>query len=410
MGMDILKIVIGLLFLVVATSGLAIGDCDRDAATYPDIGGNWIRKADAPTAGGFGEAVVSTANNIYIAHCHKSSSDPKFWRYDPWTEDWDLMSTSGLSTGAFRNGAAMAWDYDDHIYALFGGTYNDSNRTLFYRYNISCDDWERLADTPNGQGAGDAITWSEYDGCAYAMIGSNARETVFARYSHDSWETLAFNPNWTFTDDGASLVWAGGEYLYALRGEYNELVPNGDFARYHIPTDAWEDMTDIPEGDGNGNGVGDGASLLWIGNWLDGYSDCIFALGGGNADGEAPGYGFYRYSISCNGWDELEPLPCPVGFYVGNRLGFVDGQIHYWQGAPKSERWICGGDAFCMFQPTSKGDTNGDGWITTADAVIALNLAVRGGYDLAADMNDDGSVTSLDALMIMQAAGGRIDP
>jgi len=50
--MDILKIVIGLLFLVVVTSGLAIGDCDRDAITYPDMGGNWIRKADAPTGGG----------------------------------------------------------------------------------------------------------------------------------------------------------------------------------------------------------------------------------------------------------------------------------------------------------------------------------------------------------------------
>jgi len=406
MGMNILKIVIGLLFLVVATSGLAIGDCDRDAVTYHDMGGTWIRKADAPTAGGYGEAVVSTAGNIYIAHCLKSSSDPTFWRYDPKTGNWDLMSTSGLSTGAFRNGAAMTWDYDDHIYALLGGTYSDSNRTLFYRYNISGDDWERLADTPNGQGAGDAITWSEYDGHVYAMIGSNARGTVFARYSHDFWETLAFNPNWTFTtDDGASLVWAGGEYLYALRGECEETVPNGDFARYHIPTNIWEDMPDIPDG----GGVGDGASLLWIGDRLDRYSDCIFTIGGGNADGEAPGYGFYCYSISCNDWDELESLPCPVGFYVGNRLGFADGHIHYWQGTPKTEKWICGGDAFCMFQPTSKGDIDGDGWITTADAAIALNLAVRGGYDLAADMNDDGSVTSLDALMIMQAVVGAIN-
>jgi len=411
MGMDILKIVICLLFLAVATSGLAIGDCDRDTTTYPDMGGTWIRKADAPTAGGYGEAVVSTAGNIYIAHCLKGSSDPTFWRYDPKRGDWDLMSTSGLSAGAFRNGAAMTWDYDDHIYALFGGTYSDSNRTLFYRYNISGDDWKRLADTPNGQGAGDAITWSEYDGHVYAMIGSNARETVFARYSYDSWETLAFNPNWTFTDDGASLVWAGGEHLYALRGEYDETVPNGDFARYHIPTGIWEDMRDIP--DDNGNGVGDGASLLWIGNWLDRYSDCIFAIGGGSADGEDPGYGFYRYSISCNGWEELEPLPCPVGYYVGNRLGFADESVHYWQGATKSERWICGGDAFCAFKTSSKGDTNGDGWITTADAVIALDLAAGGfaSCDPAtlddADVNGDGRVTSLDALRILQAAATR---
>ena len=401
--MNIIKIVIGLLFFVVTSSGLAIGDDTSGATTYSVMEGNWTVKTDAPTAGGYGEAVVSTATNIYVARCLDASSDPTFWRYDPGVENWEMMNTSGLSTGAFRNGAAMTWDYDDHIYALFGGRYDDSNRTLFYRYSLSNDRWERLADTPNGQGAGDAITWSEYDGHVYAMIGSNARKTVFARYSQDSWETLAFNPNWTFTDDGASLVWTGGEYLYALRGEYDELVPNGDFARYHIPTDVWEGMCDIPESDG----VGDGASLLWIGNWLDRYSDCIFAIGGGSADGEDPGDGFYRYSISCNGWEELESLPCPVGFYVGNRLGFADGHIHYWQGAPST--WNCSGNALCMFKTTLKGDINGDGRITTADAVIALDMAVRGGYEPVADVNDDGRVTSLDALMILQVAAGAIN-
>ncbi|MEA1944356.1 MAG: hypothetical protein U9N07_03325, partial [Euryarchaeota archaeon] len=387
--MNIIKIVIGLLFLAVTSSGLAIGDDTSGVTTYSVPEGNWVIKTDAPTAGGYGEAVVSTATNIYISRCLDVSSDPAFWRYDPDVENWEMMNTSCLPTGAFRNGAAMTWDYDDHTYALFGGRYNDSNRTLFYRYSLSNDRWEQLADTPNGQGAGDAITWSGHDDRIYAIIGSNKRGTIFACYnaSNESWTKISFNPNWTGTDDGASSVWTGGEYLYALRGEYDEMVPNGDFARYHIPTGIWENMSDIPESDG----VGDGASLLWIGNWLDRYSDCIFAIGGGDAD-EDPGYGFYRYSISYNGWEKLESLPCPVGYYVGNRLGFADGHIHYWQGAPKTERWICGGDAFCMFKTTLQGDINGDGWISTTDAVIALDLAVRGGYEPVADVNDDGLV------------------
>lgn len=229
-GMNLIKALIGLLFLAVTSSGLAIGDDTSGATTYSVLEGNWVIKTDAPIAGGYGEAVVSTATNIYVARCLYASSDPEFWCYDPDVESWEMMNTSCLSTGAFRNGAAMTWDYDDHIYALFGGRYGDGNRTLFYRYSLSNDRWERLADTPNGQGAGDAITWSGYDGHVYAMIGSNARKTVFARCSQDSWETLAFNPNWTFTDDGASLVWTGGEYLYALRGEYDEHIPNSDFA------------------------------------------------------------------------------------------------------------------------------------------------------------------------------------
>ena len=44
------------------------------------------------------------------------------------------------------------------------------------------------------------------------------------------------------------------------------------------------------------------------------------------------------------------------------------------------------------------------GSTTTADAVIALQLAVSGGWDADADVSGDGKVTSLDALMILQMA------
>jgi len=54
------------------------------------------------------------------------------------------------------------------------------------------------------------------------------------------------------------------------------------------------------------------------------------------------------------------------------------------------------------------GDLNGDGVITSADAVITLQMAVRGEYDALADVNNDGSVTTLDALMIVQVAADRI--
>jgi len=48
------------------------------------------------------------------------------------------------------------------------------------------------------------------------------------------------------------------------------------------------------------------------------------------------------------------------------------------------------------------GDVNGDGRITPADAAIVLQMAVRGEYSKMADVSDDNSVTSLDALMILQ--------
>jgi len=68
-------------------------------------------------------------------------------------------------------------------------------------------------------------------------------------------------------------------------------------------------------------------------------------------------------------------------------------------------------DYFPLMQPWSenaqqKGDLDGDGGLTTADAVSALQMAVRGEHDGNADMNGDGWVSSADALMILQAAAG----
>ena len=58
----------------------------------------------------------------------------------------------------------------------------------------------------------------------------------------------------------------------------------------------------------------------------------------------------------------------------------------------------------------AKGDLNGDGVITPADVVIALQMVVRGEYSVDADVSGGGQVTSLDALMILQAATGNTKP
>ena len=59
-------------------------------------------------------------------------------------------------------------------------------------------------------------------------------------------------------------------------------------------------------------------------------------------------------------------------------------------------------------EPLCPGDLDGDGEITPADAVIALQMAVCGEYDSVADVNHDDAITSLDALMILQAADENI--
>ena len=54
-----------------------------------------------------------------------------------------------------------------------------------------------------------------------------------------------------------------------------------------------------------------------------------------------------------------------------------------------------------------RGASNHDGNVAPADAAIAI--AASGAHDDAADLSGDGRVTSLDTLMILQAAAGAIN-
>ena len=58
---------------------------------------------------------------------------------------------------------------------------------------------------------------------------------------------------------------------------------------------------------------------------------------------------------------------------------------------------------------TPRGDLNHDGDVTSADAVIALRIAVSGEFVEEADIDENGCVNALDARMILQAAAGNIE-
>ena len=305
---------------------------------------NWENCASTPKAGGYGEAVIGTGDAIYIVRCLYASSEATFWRYDPDTDGWTSLGTpsvNGETAGLFRTGTAFTWDGGDYIYALAGARYSDSDRRLFLRYSIPNDEWSALQDTSSPQGAGDAVCWSGYDNKLYALMGSSSHGAVFTTYDPTTgdWSIIEASKQ---VDDGVSLVWTGGKYLYALYGEYLETTPTQAFLRYDLDSGNWDELEPIPDS----GGVGDGGSLLYLGDFLHHQTDYIYALGGGSCL-EDPGYGFYRYTVSGDEWVELEEIPYPVGYYVGNRLGYADESIYYWQGSPTT--WDGGGDRFCAY-------------------------------------------------------------
>lgn len=307
--------------------------------------GSWIWVRDTIT-GAWGEAVVGTGTALYIAR------GTSFYRYRPVDDSLvELTSPPKPDSKAFKTGTALAWDGDDYIYALYGAATGDSRR-WFYRYSISGNSWEALTNTPADQGEGDAIAWSSLDNRIYATIGGEQRPTHFVRYapSTNSWDDAAVADPPAGMGDGASLVWTGGNFLYTLRGEFDETSPLYDFWRYDILTDTWTAITDIPADSHNSGvgGVGDGGSLLYIGLWLSNQTDFIYALSGNQAYPESiPDNRFYRYTVSTDSWQRLTDLSFGVGYYVGNRLGYADGHIYAWQGTPST--WTGGGNDLARY-------------------------------------------------------------
>ena len=352
--MRIKNTILSILVIIVVLASIFYIGADNIHAHGEEVRAAWTYVADSPESGGYGECVGSDGEYLYILYDYSSSTSPYFWRFDPATDSFTQLNAS-LPNGTFQNGVAMAYDYSGNFYILTGSKYAGlGDRVAFYKFNISTETWYRLANTPHVQGAGDAIVYSAYDGKIYAFIGrahytgsyKPDNYSVFVRYdpATNSWSYLNF-PDWPGTDDGCSLTWTGGRYIYALEGEFYENSPISSFARYDIETNTWEDMSDIPTKDG----VGDGGSLLWIGYYDSRYSDIIYALDG-NGCNETPGYNFSAYHISTDTWEKLDSLPYPVGDYVGNRLAYVDGKIYYWQGTPST--WDGGGTKICSWTPT----------------------------------------------------------
>ena len=354
---------------------------DAEILSASSSSNSWVWIRDTIT-GAWGEAVVGTGDALYVAR--KSS----FYRYRPADDSWTVLAAppNPDAADAFKTGTALAWDLGNYIYALYGAATADSRR-WFYRYSISGNSWQALANTSYDQGEGDAITWAGLDNRIYATVGGEQRPTYFLRYdpSMDTWSDAEVADPPAGMGDGTSLVWAGGELLYALRGEFYEESPTHDFWHYNITSDIWTAMADIPAypHDGGVGGVGDGGSLLYIGLWLSNKTDFLYALSGNQAYPESPSpipdNRFYRYTISTDSWERLADLPFGIGYYVGCRLAYAGGRIHAWQGTPST--WAGGGDDLARYKFTPAPRTwtvDDDGPADFSKIQDAINAASPG--------------------------------
>ena len=348
--------------VVVSDLGVRLAKIDND---------RWVAKDNAPYSSAYGIAAVGAGRYVFILRGYYSGVKVGIGRYDTETGSWESWSDPAIEWQEkkhyFKNGCAMAWDNGDYIYVLAGGSYNDvpnpsdptkyEPRYGFWRFRV--DDpssWTRLENTPWWQGPGDCLTWvkigdEEY---IYAWLGTTSRGckadpgyAKFYRYhitpnapdGIGKWEVtpiteIAENgiPEYPYgADDGANLVWTGGDYIYYMPGAYNEsLSRDAEFAwgRFVISENRWERLADMPLNVNpeteETDGVDDGGSAVWDGG------NFIYVLKGGDGSGSDPAENFYRYSISDDSWEVLANVPAGPHRNNGTRLGYAGKRVYYW--------------------------------------------------------------------------------
>ena len=260
------------------------------------------------------------------------------------------------SNNTLESNIANSNNYFGEGYGIYLGS--SSNNTLMNNTaSLNGDDGIVLHSSSNYNTLTNNTMNSNYDCGIYMDSSSNDTLSTNTVNSNNRGIYLSDSDSNIITCNWMQNNTVRGFYLWESTGNdisYNNIIENGN---YNTETDGWEwnfynDQTDPVEAKHNYWGAGMNNSTIDA-------SIC---------DDEEGGWGeveFYPF--------ETDPVTCTP-------------------------------------TPELHGDVNHDGKLSTADAVLALRMAVGSiDTDPAADVDSDGQVTSLDALMILQAAAGSIE-
>ena len=252
------------------------------------------------------DLIKGDADNFYMT---RGNYGDEFVRWNQKTGE--ITNLANLPIGTYSD-ASLAYvpDTDElapdqsRIY-LSPGT-NGSN---FYYYDIATNTWfEESADpTPHISGSGSSMI---YDGERYIYWSRGGNTATLARFDTQSntpgekWQAITNSTvvlGW-----GSELAIVDG-YLYAMRGGN---VANNNLIRYDLSgVEGWSSSDSLAKLPGS---IHYGSFLA---NGNDGY---LYAPTGGDT------YGFWRYSIANNEWQEIPNVPAQVHVGGAGQSNFDD--------------------------------------------------------------------------------------
>ena len=278
---------------------------------YVQSRNQWDVLAPLPVVPGAGAELAYPGEGSYV-YALIGGGTNQLWRYSMTHNSWSRVSDAPVN---FTTGSALAFGGGDYLYALQGGT------STILRYSVHANSWSASHGLPSNAifGTGGSIA-AVNEPIVYSFPGGS---TNFLRYRPRTNRWLGLQPAPLAAGAGASLTWAGGGDIYALRGG-----TTAAFWRYNYIDNSWTALTSAPATPAAG------AALAWAGG------DHIFAFQGGTT-------AFWRYSISANTWAAMAVAPAAVA--AGGSLvypGFGDfiyafrgGTTAFWRYSISANTW-----------------------------------------------------------------------
>ena len=405
--------------LTLSTTPLAIGSGGTGATTAADartnlglaIGTNvqaWSAKLDQISS------IATTTGNLLVASSNgwqglTVGSNGKVLMASstaPNGVSWETLSASGGLSGAGVAGQVTYFTSASAVSSTASLTFDDANGILYAKQlRQTKNTWTSMANAPGGVRDGGSLVYTGGD-YIYAFQGNCF--SSFWRYSISSntWTSMAYAPESVVggsVGSGGSLVYTGGDYIYAFQG-YGNL----SFWRYSISSNSWTSMANAP------GGVYYGGSLVYTGG------DYIYAFQGGYTSS------FWRYSISSNSWSSMANAPGGVceggslvytgGDYIYAFQGY--GNLSFWRYSISSNSWTSmadapgnvdyggslvytGGDYIYAFQGNGTSSfwrysgASDQGWnrLVNAGAMINGNATINGNANINGNLLNSGNIT-----------------
>ena len=395
------------------------GSMSGSAYIFKRDGTAWIEQAKITASDGaawdhFGYSVAISGDYAIVGAPYydgdvSASGSAYIFQYNgtAWTEQAKINASDGAANDCFGESVAISGDY-----AIVGACWDDDtvlNSGSAYIFKRDGTAWIEQAKINASDGA--AYDYFGFDVAIsddYAVVGAYWDDGA----GTDSGSAYIFKRDgtaWTqeakiTASDGAAYGWfgdsvaiSGDSVVVGAKGDDGAGTDSGSAYIFKRDGTAWTQEAKIT--------ASDGAAWDHFG-WSVAISG-DYAVVGAYGDGDAGSMSGSAYIFKRDGtaWTEQAKITASdgaaydqfgVSVAISGDYAFVGAYLDDDAGSESGSSYIYDVPELYVF--------------TTADAGIALEIAVGSRpSDLRWDVSGDGSVTSLDALMILQAAAGAIE-